>query len=47
MKPMIALRLKPETLIKYKSLGKGYTGVIADVLNYVADNPEILSKAHG
>jgi hypothetical protein len=24
----------------------GYTGIMADVLNYVADNPEILSKVH-
>ncbi|MDR3139103.1 MAG: BrnA antitoxin family protein [Treponema sp.] len=47
VKPMIALRVEPETLIKYKALGKGYTGIMADVLNYVADNPEILSKARG
>ena len=44
--PVVALRLMPETLAKYKALGKGYTGIIADVLNYVANNPEILSKAH-
>ena len=31
---------------KYKALGRGYTGIMADVLNYVADNPEILSKVH-
>jgi uncharacterized protein (DUF4415 family) len=47
VKPVVALRLKPETLIKYKALWKGYTGIMADVLNYVADNPEILSKARG
>jgi uncharacterized protein (DUF4415 family) len=47
VKPMIALRVEPETLSKYKALGKGYTGIMADVLNYVADNPEILSKARG
>jgi uncharacterized protein (DUF4415 family) len=41
-KPVIALRLMPEALEKYKALGKGYTGIMADVLNYVADNPEIL-----
>jgi hypothetical protein len=34
-------------LSKYKALGKGYTGIMADVLNYVADNPEILTKARG
>jgi hypothetical protein len=41
---MGALRVEPETLEKYKSLGNGYTGIMADVLNYVANNPEILSK---
>ena len=44
-KPMVALRVEPEALEKYKSLGNGYTGIMADVLNYVADNPEILVKA--
>jgi xanthine/CO dehydrogenase XdhC/CoxF family maturation factor len=37
---------KPDVLAKYKALGRGYTGIMADVLNYVADNPEILSKVH-
>ena len=45
--PVIALRVKPDALSKYKALGKGYTSIMADVLNYVADNPEILSKASG
>jgi uncharacterized protein (DUF4415 family) len=44
-KPMVALRVEPETLEKFKSLGDGYTGIMADVLNYVADNPDILYKA--
>ena len=46
-KPMVALRMESETLEKYKSLGTGYTGVMSDVLTYVAENPEILSKASG
>jgi uncharacterized protein (DUF4415 family) len=45
--PVVALRLMPEVLAKYKALGKGYTGIMADVLSYAADNPEILSKARG
>ncbi|MDR2144812.1 MAG: BrnA antitoxin family protein [Treponema sp.] len=45
IRPVVALRLMPEVLAKYKALGRGYTGIMADVLNYVADNPEILSKA--
>jgi uncharacterized protein (DUF4415 family) len=44
VKPVIALRIAPETLKKYKSLGKGYTGIMADVLDYVAKNPEMLAK---
>lgn len=43
---VIALRLKADVLSKYKALGKGYTGIMADVLNYVADNPELLARAH-
>jgi len=43
--PVVALRVKPDVLSKYKSLGRGYTSIMADVLNYVADNPEILTKA--
>ena len=40
----VTIRVIPGCLSKYKALGKGYTGVMADVLSYVADNPEILSK---
>jgi len=42
--PVVALRVKPDALSKYKALGKGYTTVMADVLDYVAENPEILYK---
>jgi uncharacterized protein (DUF4415 family) len=43
-KPAVTIRITPEVLSKYKALGKGYTGIMADVLSYAADNPEILSK---
>jgi uncharacterized protein (DUF4415 family) len=46
IRPVVAIRLMPDVLAKYKALGKGYTGIMADVLNYVADNPEILSRVH-
>jgi uncharacterized protein (DUF4415 family) len=45
-RPTVSLRVLPSCLNTYKALGKGYTGVMADVLNYAAENPEILSKAH-
>jgi uncharacterized protein (DUF4415 family) len=44
VKPVIALRITPETLAKFKSLGKGYTGIMAGVLDYAAKNPEMLAK---
>jgi uncharacterized protein (DUF4415 family) len=46
-KPAVTIRITPGCLTKYKALGKGYTGIMADVLNYVADNPEILTRASG
>ena len=41
----VTIRVNPVCLSKYKALGKGYTGIMADVLNYVVQNPDILSKA--
>jgi len=43
----VTIRIQPEVLEKYKTLGRGYSGIMADVLNYVANNPEMLSKASG
>jgi len=43
-KPMVSLRLDHDVLEKYKALGDGYTGIMADVLNYVANSPEVLYK---
>jgi uncharacterized protein (DUF4415 family) len=43
-KPAVTIRITPDVLAKYKALGKGYTSIMADVLNYVVNNPEILSK---
>ena len=46
-KPAVTIRISSACLSKYKALGKGYTGIMADVLDYVAENPEILAKARG
>jgi uncharacterized protein (DUF4415 family) len=43
----ISLRLSPSYIEKYKTLGKGYTGLMADVLAYAADHPEILFQSAG
>ena len=42
--PIVALRIQPDVLAKYKSLGRGYSGIMADVLKLAAENPEILRK---
>jgi uncharacterized protein (DUF4415 family) len=44
-KTFVGLRLQDEDLQAYKALGKGYTGIMADILSYVIKHPEILSKA--
>ena len=36
----VSLRLKHRTVIKAKSLGSGYTSIIARVIEKVLDNPE-------
>ena len=41
----VTIRIQPDILNKYKSLGNGYTGIMADVLKYAVDNPGILTKA--
>jgi uncharacterized protein (DUF4415 family) len=43
--PIVALRIQPDVLEKYRALGRGYSGIMADVLKLAVDNPEILSKA--
>jgi len=43
----VTIRIQPEVLEKYKTLGRGYSGIMADVLRLAADNPEILSRASG
>jgi len=43
----VTIRIQPEVLEKYKTLGRGYSGIMADVLRLAADNPEILSRVSG
>ena len=44
-KQTVGLRLNQKTLELYKGFGKGYTGIMAAVLDYAIYNPEILKKA--
>ena len=42
--PIVAIRIQPDVLKKYKALGRGYSGIMADVLKVAADNPDILGR---
>jgi uncharacterized protein (DUF4415 family) len=44
-KSAVTLRIQPESLEVYKSLGKGYTGIMADVLTYAAKDSQFLQRA--
>ena len=42
----VTIRVQPDVLEKYKSLGRGYSGIMADVLRLAAESPEILRKVN-
>jgi uncharacterized protein (DUF4415 family) len=44
-KAFVGLRLAEEDLQAYR-VGKGYTGIMSDILSYAIKHPDILSKAH-
>jgi uncharacterized protein (DUF4415 family) len=43
--PIVAIRIQPDVLAKYKALGRGYSGIMADVLRVAADDPSMLAVA--
>jgi uncharacterized protein (DUF4415 family) len=45
LKHTVGLRLSKKTIEQYKAFGKGYTSVMASVLEYAIKNPELLKKA--
>ena len=45
IKQSVTIRISPDVLESYKTMGSGYTGVMADVLKYAVENPKILSEA--
>jgi uncharacterized protein (DUF4415 family) len=45
VKPVIALRISPETLEKAKATGKGYTGFLSRLLDNAINNPDIVAKS--
>ena len=44
VKPVIALRISPDTLAKAKATGKGYTGFLSRLLDQAINDPEMVSK---
>jgi uncharacterized protein (DUF4415 family) len=44
-KRTITIRIAPDVLESYKTMGDGYTGIMADVLKYAVNNPGILAEA--
>ena len=44
-KQTVGIRLNQKTIEQYKDLGKGYTGIMAAVLDYAINHPEVLKKA--
>jgi len=44
-KKSITIRVNPDILERYKTLGTGYTGIMSDVLKYAVNNPSILAEA--
>ena len=45
-KRLVTVRLPAECIEQYKALGKGYTGVMADILTHAAKDPDILRKVY-
>lgn len=45
VKPVISLRISPETLDKAKATGKGYTGFLSRLLDNAINDPQLVSKS--
>ena len=43
----VTIRLEPTCIEKYKSLGKGYSSVMADILRQAASDPKLLQSFTG
>jgi uncharacterized protein (DUF4415 family) len=41
----VTIRLVPDCITAYQALGKGDTGILADVLTYAVNNPDVLTRA--
>jgi len=41
----ITIRVTPDVLDSYKTMGSGYTAIMSDVLAYAISNPAVIAKA--
>ena len=44
-KQSITIRVSPDVLQSYKIMGRGYTAIMSDVLQYAAKNPAVIAEA--
>ena len=45
VKPVVALRISPETLEKARATGKGYTGFLSRLLDNAINDPQMVAKS--
>lgn len=45
VKPVVALRISPDTLEKAKATGKGYTGFLSRLLDNAINDPQMVSRS--
>lgn len=45
VKPVVALRISPDTLNKAKATGKGYTGFLSRLLDNAINDPVMVAKS--
>jgi uncharacterized protein (DUF4415 family) len=45
VKPVVAIRISPETLAKAKATGKGYTGFLSRLLDNAINDPVLVARS--
>lgn len=45
VKPVVSLRISPDTLKKAKATGKGYTGFLSRLLDNAINDPDMVEKS--
>lgn len=43
-RPLLTVRVNPDTLEKAKALGRGYTGIVGRLVDIAINNPELLKR---